>query len=52
MFFKLSGPTARTMLSRYTVALHSVALHFPGIGGASQENRATPPKKGPVAPTF
>ena len=40
------------ILSRYTVALHSVALHFPGFGGVSQENRATPSEKGPMAPTF
>ena len=40
--------------NRYSnpVALHSVALHFPGFGGASHENRATPPDKGAVAPTF
>ena len=50
----LSGPTATVILSRYAVALHSVALRFPGFGGGgeSQENRATPPEKGPVAPTF
>ena len=36
---------------RKPVALHSVTLRFPGFGGASQENRATPPEKGPVAPT-
>ena len=36
----------------YTVALHSVALRFPGFGGVSQENCATPPEKGPVTPTF
>ena len=47
----LSGPTATVILSRHTVALHSVALRFPGFGGVSQENRATPPHKGPVAPT-
>ena len=36
-----------------TVALHSVALRFfPGFEGVSQENRATPREKGPVAPTF
>ena len=39
-------------VSRHTVALHSVALRFPGFGEVSQENRATPPQKGPVAPTF
>ena len=48
----LSGPTATVILLRYTVALHSVTLRFPGFGGVSQENRATPPEKGPVAPTF
>ena len=42
----LSGPTATVILSRYTVELHSVALRFPGFGGVSQENRATPPEKG------
>ena len=26
--------------------------HFQGFGGGSQENRATPPEKGPVAPAF
>ena len=47
----LSGPTATVtiILSRYTVVLHSVALRFPGFGEASQENRATPPEKGPVS---
>ena len=35
-----------------TVALHSVALRFPRFRGVSQENRATPPQKGPVAPRF
>ena len=44
--------TAPAILSRHTVALHSVALRFPGFGGVLQENRATPPQKGPVAPTF
>ena len=28
---RLSGPTATVALSRYTVALHSVALRFPGF---------------------
>ena len=49
---RLSGPTATAVLSRYTVVLYSVALRFPGFGGVSQENRATPPEKGPVAPPF
>ena len=35
-----------------TAALHSVALRFPGFGGVSQENRATPPQRGPIAPTL
>ena len=48
----LSGPTTTIILSQHTVVLHSVALCFPGFGGVSQENRATPPQKGPVAPTF
>ena len=47
-----SGPTATVILWQNTVALHCVALRFPGFGGVSQENRATPPQKGPVAPTF
>ena len=40
--------------NRYSnpVALRSVALRFRGFGGMSQENRATPPEKGPVAPPF
>ena len=42
---RLSGPTATVVLSRYTVALHSVALRFPGFGGVSQENRTTPPER-------
>ena len=46
----LSGPTATVILLRHTVALHSVALRFQGFGGVSQEDRATPPEKGPVAP--
>ena len=37
---------------RYAVALHSVALRFPGFGGVSQGNGATPTEKGPAAPTF
>ena len=42
----LSGPTATVILSRYTVALHSVARRFPGFEGVSQENcGATPPEK-------
>ena len=49
---QLSAPTAAVILLRHTLALHSVALRFPGFGGVSQENRATPPQKGPVAPTF
>ena len=49
---QLSGPTGTVTLLRHTVALRSVALRFPGFGGVSQENRATPPQKGPVAPTF
>ena len=49
---ELTGPTATVILSRYTVALHSVALRFPGFGGVWQENRATPPQNGPVVPTF
>ena len=49
---QLSGPTATVTLSRYTAALHSVALRFPGFGGVAQENRGTPPEKGPVAPAF
>ena len=40
--------------NRYSnpVALHcrAFALRFPGAGGVSQENRATPPEEGPVAP--
>ena len=48
----LSGPTATVTLSRYAVALHSVALRFPAFGRVSQENRATPCWKGPVAPIF
>ena len=35
-----------------SVAKHSVAPHFPGFGGVSQENHATHSEKGPVAPTF
>ena len=40
--------------NRYSnpVALRSVALRRPGLGGVSQENLATPPEKGPVAPPF
>ena len=38
------------------VALHCCAtlcrICFPGFGGVLQENRATPPEKGRVAPTF
>ena len=45
----ISGPTSTIILSRYNVAPHSVALCFPGFGGVSQENRATPLKL-PVAP--
>ena len=52
MFYLLGGPTATTILSRFIVALHSVALCFPRFGGVSQDNRATPPEKSPVAPTF
>ena len=48
----LSGPSATVTLPRYAVALHSVALRFSGLGGMWQENRATPPEKGPVAPSF
>ena len=33
------------ILSRYTVALHSVALRFLGFVGVLQENRATPPAR-------
>ena len=40
----LSGPTTTVILSRCTVALHSVALRFSVFGGVSQENRATPPE--------
>ena len=43
----LSGPTATAIVSRYTVALHSVALRFPGFGAVSQENRATLAKPWP-----
>ena len=32
---RLSGPTATVILSRYTIALHSVALRFPGFGRVS-----------------
>ena len=39
----LSVPPATVILSRYTVALQSVALVFLGFGGVSQENRAAPP---------
>ena len=49
---KLCGPTATVVLSRCTVALHSVALRFPVFGGVSQETRTTPPEKGHVVPTF
>ena len=48
---KPSDPTATVIVSHYTVALHSVALRLPGLG-VSQENRPTPPEKGPVAPAF
>ena len=40
----LSGPTVTVIMSCYTVALHC-PLSFPGYGGVSQENRATPPQK-------
>ena len=40
----LSGQSCRATLWRYT--------RFPEFGGVSQENRTTPPEKGPVAPTF
>ena len=33
-------------------AVNSVALRLPRFGGVSQENRATPPERGPVAPSF
>ena len=59
---KEEGESGTIILSRCTVALHSVALRFPGYGGVSQENRAAPPQRtlwpppfqleGPVAPTF
>ena len=49
---RLSGPLGIQNESRHISALHSVALRFPGFGGVLQENRATPPKKGPVAPSF
>ena len=46
MIERMSGiPTAAVIVSRYTVALHSVALRFPAFGGMSQQNRATPPKR-------
>ena len=48
----LHGPTATVILSRYSVALHSVVRCFPGFGGVSQENCTTHPEKGPVASTF
>ena len=48
----LSGPTARVILSRYTVALHSVALRFPRFGGVPQKNRATTLKGPPVESAF
>ena len=48
---KLSGPTATVFLSRYTVALHSVALRFPGCGGGVRRIALHPLSKGPVAPT-
>ena len=40
----LGGPTATVHLSHYTVALHSVALYFSGLGGVSAagESRYTP----------
>ena len=47
----LSGPTATVIPSRHIVTIHSVALCFPRCRGVSQVNRATPPQKGPVAPT-
>ena len=37
-----SGPTVTVILSRYTVALHSLACCFRAFGGVSHENRATP----------
>ena len=42
---KAAQPTAAVTLSRYNIALHSVAPRFPGLGGVLQENRATPPEK-------
>ena len=47
----LSGSLGIQNGSQHIGALHSVALRFPGFGGVSQENRATPPKRG-VAPRF
>ena len=49
---QLSGSTAFGILSRSSVALLSVALCFPRLGGLSQENRAAPLEKVPVTPTF
>ena len=53
-FFRLFRGFGSECPNRYihSVALHTVALHFPGFGGVSQDNRATPSEKGPVAPTF
>ena len=39
----LSGPIATIILSHYTVALHFVALHFPGLWrGVAGGSRYTP----------